>query len=177
MKSIKTQTSASRVANLTAAAVTLTLATLTACGSPVRHVRTAQPDAVATTSAGRGIPVGTPIPVVAVLDIASREGASERPTATEQEPYFAVLENVTNNEGAIVVEEGTQVMAQVTRRKNPRIGRPGWMEVSFKSTTRADGTVVRLDDAPQRFEGKSRVKGSPWPWLHTGWVFSVPGVM
>jgi len=115
MKSIEKQTSASRVANLTAAAVTLTLATLTACGSPVRHVRTAQPDAVATPSAGRGIPVGTLIPVVAVLDIASREGASER---------------------------------------------PGWMEVSFKSTTRADGTVVHLDDAPQRFEGKSRVKGS-----------------
>jgi hypothetical protein len=147
-------------ANATVAVATLALVTLVACGSPVRHVRTAQPDAVATASAGRGIPVGTPIPVIAVLDIASREGASERPTAAEQEPYFAVLENVTNNEGTIVVEEGTQVMAQVTRRKNPRIGRPGWMEVSFKSTTRADGTVVHLDDAPQRFEGKSRVKGS-----------------
>jgi hypothetical protein len=160
MKSIEKQTSTSRVGNLTAAAITLTLATLTACGSPVRHVRTAQPDTVTAASAARGIPVGTSIPVVAVLDIASREGASERPTATEQQPYFAVMQNVTNNEGAIVVEEGTEVMAQVTRRKNPRIGRPGWMEVSFKSTTRADGTVIHLDDAPQRFEGKSRVKGS-----------------
>lgn len=147
-------------ANATVAVATLALVTLVACGSPVRHVRTAQPDTVAAASAGRGIPVGTPIPVVAVLDIASREGASEQPTATEQEPYFAVLQNVTNNEGTIVVEEGTEVMAQITRQKNPRIGRPGWMEVSFKSTTRADGTVVHLDDAPQRFEGKSRVKGS-----------------
>jgi len=147
-------------ANATVAVATLALVTLVACGSPVRHVRTAQPDTVAAASAGRGIPVGTPIPVVAVLDIASREGASEQPTATEQEPYFAVMQNVTNNEGTIVVKEGTEVMAQITRQKNPRIGRPGWMEVSFKSTTRADGTVVHLDDAPQRFEGKSRVKGS-----------------
>jgi len=147
-------------ANATVAVATLALVTLVACGSPVRHVRTAQPDTVAAASADRGIPVGTPIPVVAVLDIASREGASEQPTATEQEPYFAVMQNVTNNEGTIVVEEGTEVMAQITRQKNPRIGRPGWMEVSFKSTTRADGTVVHLDDAPQRFEGKSRVKGS-----------------
>jgi len=147
-------------ANATVAVATLALVTLVACGSPVRHVRTAQPDTVAAASAGRGIPVGAPIPVVAVLDIASREGASEQPTATEQEPYFAVMQNVTNNEGTIVVEEGTEVMAQITRQKNPRIGRPGWMEVSFKSTTRADGTVVHLDDAPQRFEGKSRVKGS-----------------
>jgi len=147
-------------ANATVAVATLALVTLVACGSPVRHVRTAQPDTVAAASAGRGIPVGAPIPVVAVLDIASREGASEQPTATEQEPYFAVMQNVTNNEGTIVVKEGTEVMAQITRQKNPRIGRPGWMEVSFKSTTRADGTVVHLDDAPQRFEGKSRVKGS-----------------
>lgn len=51
-------------------------------------------------------------------------------------------------------------MASVARRKNPRIGRPGWMEVSFKSTTGANGTVVRLDDSPQRFEGKNRIKGS-----------------
>ena len=70
------------------------------------------------------------------------------------------MQNVTNSEGTVVVQEGTQVMASVTRRKNPRIGRPGWMEVSFKSTTGANGIVVRLDDSPQRFEGKSRVKGS-----------------
>ena len=147
-------------ANATVVAATLALATLVACGSPVRHVRTARPEAVAAKSANGDIPVGTPIPVVAVLDIASREGVSEQPTTTAQEPYFAVMQDVTNSEGTVVVREGTQVMASVARRKNPRIGRPGWMEVSFKSTTGANGTVVRLDDSPQRFEGKSRVKGS-----------------
>lgn len=135
-------------------------ATLVACGSPVRHVRTTQPEAVATSSDTEGVPPGTSIPVVAVLPIASRDAASEKPTSTGQQPYFAVLEDVTNSRGAVVVQKGTVVMANVARRKNPRIGRPGWMEVSFKSTTDANGGVVRLDDAPQRFEGKSRIKGS-----------------
>ncbi len=134
--------------------------TLVACGSPVRQVRTTQPEAVATRSDTEGVPPGTSIPVVAVLPIASRDAASEKPTSTGQQPYFAVLEDVTNSRGTVVVQKGTVVMANVARRKNPRIGRPGWMEVSFKSTTDANGGVVRLDDAPQRFEGKSRIKGS-----------------
>jgi hypothetical protein len=142
------------------AAAALALVTLAACGSPVRQVRTAQPEAVATKSDQAGVPAGTSIPVVAVLQIASREAVSEKPTSTGQQPYFAVLEDVTNSEGTIVVHKGTLVMANVARRKNPRIGRPGWMEVSFKSTTDANGNVVRLDDSPQRFEGKSRIKGS-----------------
>jgi hypothetical protein len=140
--------------------VAVALGTLAACGSPIRQVRTAQPEAVATRSAGEGIPSGTSIPVVAVLRLASRDGVSEQPTTTGQQPYFAVMQNITNSEGTVVVHEGTQVMASVAHRKNPRIGRPGWMEVSFKSTTGANGTVVRLDDSPQRFEGKSRIKGS-----------------
>jgi hypothetical protein len=115
---------------------------------------------VATQSADGGIPAGTSIPVVAVLEVASREGVSKQPTTAGQQPYFAVMQNITNSEGTVVVHEGTRVMASVTRRKNPRIGRPGWIEVSFKSTTGADGTVVRLDDSPQRLEGKNRVKGS-----------------
>ena len=134
--------------------------TLVACGSPVRHVQTTLPEAVATSSDTKGVPPGTSIPVVAVLPIASRDAASEKPTSTGQQPYFAVLEDVTNSRGTVVVQKGTVVMANVARRKNPRIGRPGWMEVSFKSTTDANGGVVRLDDAPQRFEGKSRIKGS-----------------
>jgi hypothetical protein len=85
---------------------------------------------------------------------------SEQPTTTGQQPYFAVMQDVTNSEGTVLIHEGTEVMASVTRRKNPRIGRPGWMEVSFKSTTAASGTVVRLDDSPERFEGRNRVKGS-----------------
>ena len=133
---------------------------LTACGSPVRQVRTAQPDAVATATADRAVPAGTSIPVVALLQIASRDGVSEKPTSTGQQPYFAVLEDVTNSEGTVVVRKGTLVMASVARRKNPRVGRPGWMEVSFKTTTDADGSIVRLDDSPQRFDGKNRVKGS-----------------
>ena len=160
MKYLDKPNSAPRFANGALAVATLTLVTLTACGSPVRHVRTAQPDAVATQSADGGIPAGTSIPVVAVLEVASREGLSKQPTTTGQQPYFAVMQNVMDSEGTIVVHEGTQVMASVTRRKNPRIGRPGWIEVSFKTTTGADGTVVRLDDSPQRLEGKNRVKGS-----------------
>lgn len=70
------------------------------------------------------------------------------------------MQTVTNSKETVVVHEGTQVMASVAHRRSPRIGRPGWMEVSFKSTTSADGTVVYLDDSPQRFEGKSRIKGS-----------------
>ncbi len=70
------------------------------------------------------------------------------------------MDDVTNRDGTVVVHKGTVVMASIERRKNPRIGRPGWMEVSFKSTTDANGSVVRLDDSPQRFEGKSRIKGS-----------------
>jgi hypothetical protein len=70
------------------------------------------------------------------------------------------MQNITDSKGMVVVHEGTQVMASVTRRKNPRIGRPGWIEVSFKSTTGANGAVLRLDDSPQRLEGKNRVKGS-----------------
>ncbi|MEM7435017.1 MAG: hypothetical protein AAF436_07685 [Myxococcota bacterium] len=135
-------------------------ATLTACGSPVRQVTTAKPGAFPTTSAGVEVPAGTSIPVVAVVDIASREGVSDQPTATPQHPYFAVLEDVTNESGAVVVPAGTKVNASITRRSNPRIGRPGWLEVSFKSTKGIDGSVIRLDDAPQRFEGKSRIKGS-----------------
>jgi hypothetical protein len=70
------------------------------------------------------------------------------------------MQNVTNSKGTIVVHGGTEVMASVTRRKNPRIGRPGWIEVSFKTTTDANGALVRLDDSPHRLEGKNRVKGS-----------------
>jgi len=161
MKYLEKQSWAPRLANGTAAiAATLAIVTLAACGSPVRHVRTAQPKAVATKSADGGIPAGTQIPVVAVLEVTSREGVSNQPTTTGQRPYFAVMQNVTNSEGTIVVHEGTQVMASVTRRKNPRMGRPGWIEVSFKSTTGANGAVLRLDDSPQRLEGKNRVKGS-----------------
>ena len=160
MKDLNQQQSAQGYANGAAAAATLVLISLVACGSPIRHVRTAHPEAVATNSAEDGIPAGTPIPVVAVQQIASRKAVSEQPTTTGQQPYFAVMQDVTNSEGTVVVYEGTQVMASVARRKNPRIGRPGWMEVSFKSTTGANGTVVRLDDSPQRFEGKSRIKGS-----------------
>jgi hypothetical protein len=98
--------------------------------------------------------------VVALLQIESRNADSEQPSTTGQQPYFAVVQDITNSEGTVLVHEGARVMASVVRRKNPRIGRPGWMEVSFKSTTGANGTVVRLDDAPQRFEGKSRIKGS-----------------
>ena len=158
MKCFEKQNPAPRLSNVTVA--TLALVMLTACGSPVRHVRTARPEAVATESAETGVPAGTSIPVVAVLPISSRKGVSEQPTTTSQQPYFAVLQDVTNSEGTVVIHEGTQVMASVTRRKNPRIGRPGWMEVSFKSTTAASGAVVRLDDSPERFEGKNRVKGS-----------------
>jgi hypothetical protein len=157
MENREKQSSVPRFVSGTVVAATVALA---ACGSPVRHVRTAQPEAVATESADEGIPAGTSIPVVAVVQIASRKAVSEQPTTTGQQPYFAVMQNVTNREGTVVVHEGTQVMASVARRKNPRIGRPGWMEVSFKSTTSADGTVVYLDDSPQRFEGKSRIKGS-----------------
>ena len=160
MKDLDKQSSGPRLVSGTLIAAIFALATLAACGSPVRHVRTAQPEAAATRSADEGIPVGTSIPVVAVLQIASRKAVSEQPTTTGQQPYFAVMRNVTNSEGTVVIHEGTQVMASVARRKNPRIGRPGWMEVSFKSTTGANGTVVRLDDSPQRFEGKSRIKGS-----------------
>lgn len=160
MKYLKKQSWTPRLANGTVIAAVLAMVTLAACGSPVRHVRTAQPEAVATKSADAGIPAGTQIPVVAILEVASREGVSNQPTTTGQQPYFAVLQNVTNSEGTVVVHEGTHVMASVTRRKNPRMGRPGWIEVSFKSTTGADGSVLHLDDSPQRLEGKSRVKGS-----------------
>jgi hypothetical protein len=160
MKDIEKQSTLPRFANGAVAAASFALVTLAACGSPVRHVRTAHPEAAATQSADEGIPTGTSIPVVAVLQIESRKATSEQPTTTGQQPYFAVMENVTNSQGAVVVHKGTQVMASLARRKNPRIGRPGWMEVSFKSTTGADGTVVHLDDSPQRFEGKSRIKGS-----------------
>jgi hypothetical protein len=160
MKYLDKQSSAPRFANGAFAAAILALVTLAACGSPVRHVRTAQPEAVATESADGGIPAGTSIPVVAVLQVASRDGVSKQPTTTGQQPYFAVMQNITNSEGTVVVHEGTQVMASVTRRKNPRIGRPGWIEVSFKTTTDANGALVRLDDSPQRLEGKNRVKGS-----------------
>lgn len=160
MKYLEKQSWTPRLANGTVIAAVLAMVTLAACGSPVRHVRTAQPEAVATKSADAGIPAGTQIPVVAILEVASREGVSNQPTTTGQQPYFAVLQNVTNSEGTVVVHEGTHVMASVTRRKNPRIGRPGWIEVSFKSTTGADGSVLHLDDSPQRLEGKSRVKGS-----------------
>lgn len=160
MKFLEKQSWTPRLANGTVIAAVLAMVTLAACGSPVRHVRTAQPEAVATKSADGGIPAGTQIPVVAILEVASREGVSNQPTTTGQQPYFAVLQNVTNSEGTVVVHEGTHVMASVTRRKNPRMGRPGWIEVSFKSTTGADGSVLHLDDSPQRLEGKSRVKGS-----------------
>lgn len=160
MKYLEKQSWTPRLANGTVIAAVLAMVTLAACGSPVRHVRTAQPEAVATKSADGGIPAGTQIPVVAILEVASREGVSNQPTTTGQQPYFAVLQNVTNSEGTVVVHEGTHVMASVTRRKNPRMGRPGWIEVSFKSTTGADGSVLHLDDSPQRLEGKSRVKGS-----------------
>ncbi|MBW2377165.1 MAG: hypothetical protein JRF55_14475 [Deltaproteobacteria bacterium] len=160
MKDLGKQSSVLQFGSRTAASATLVLVTLAACGSPVRHVRTAQPEAMATKSAAEGIPAGTSIPVVAVVQIASRKAVSERPTTTGQQPYFAVMQNVTNSEGTVVVHEGAQVMASVARRKNPRMGRPGWMEVSFKSTMSADGTVVYLDDSPQRFEGRSRIKGS-----------------
>ena len=160
MKYLEKQSWTPRLANGTVIAAVLAMVTLAACGSPVRHVRTAQPEAVATKSADGGIPAGTQIPVVAILEVASREGVSNQPTTTGQQPYFAVLQNVTNSEGTVVVHEGTHVMASVTRRKNPRMGRPGWIEVSFKSTIGADGAVLRLDDSPQRLEGKSRVKGS-----------------
>jgi len=160
MKHLEKQSCAPRLADGTVVAAVLAIVTLAACGSPVRHVRTAQPEAVATKSADGGIPAGTQVPVVAILEVASREGVSNQPTTTGQQPYFAVLQNVTNSEGTVVVHEGTHVMASVTRRKNPRMGRPGWIEVSFKSTTGADGSVLHLDDSPQRLEGKSRVKGS-----------------
>jgi len=160
MKHLDKQSSAPRFANGALAATTIALVTLAACGSPVRHVRTAQPEAVATQSADGDIPAGTSIPVVAVLQVASRDGVSKQPTTAGQQPYFAVMQNITNSEGTVVVHEGTRVMASVTRRKNPRIGRPGWIEVSFKTTTDANGALVRLDDSPQRLEGKNRVKGS-----------------
>ena len=160
MKYLEKQASAPRLSNGTAVAATLALVTLAACGSPVRHVRTVQPDTAATKSVETGVPPGTSIPVVAVTGIASRKSVSEQPTTTGQQPYFAVMQDVTNSEGTVLIHEGTEVMASVTRRKNPRIGRPGWMEVSFKSTTAASGTVVRLDDSPERFEGRNRVKGS-----------------
>lgn len=142
------------------ASLTLSLIALAGCGSPVRHVQTAQPESATAASSDSAVPVGTTIPVVALAPIASRDGVSDQPTASGQEPHFAVLQNITNSRGTVVLHEGTQVMASITRRKNPRKGRPGWVEVSFKSTTGADGTVVRLDDSPQRLEGKNRVKGS-----------------
>ena len=160
MERLEKQSSVPRLASGPLAAATLVLVTLTACGSPVRQVRTAQQEAVATMSAEEGVPAGTSIPVVAVLQIASRKAHSDRPSTSGQQPYFAVMQDVQNSDGTVVVHEGTEVMASVASRKNPRMGRPGWMEVSFKSTTGVDGTVVRLDDSPQRFEGKSRIKGS-----------------
>ena len=143
-----------------AAASMLLAVALSSCGSPVKNVQTVEPTALPTNSPSVAVPAGTTIPVIALADIASREGASSQPTATGQQPIFAVLSDVTNERGAVVVPAGTEVYASVTRRKNPRVGRPGWIEVSFKSTTGVDGNVVRLDDSPQRFEGKSRVKGS-----------------
>jgi len=160
MKHIEKQSSTARFGTGTAVAAAFALISVTACGSPVRQVRTAQAEAVATSSSDEGIPAGTTIPVVALLQIESRNADSEQPSTTGQQPYFAVVQDITNSEGTVLVHEGARVMASVVRRKNPRIGRPGWMEVSFKSTTGANGTVVRLDDAPQRFEGKSRIKGS-----------------
>ena len=160
MKNLEKSYFAPRIATGTVVAATFAVATLAACGSPVRHVRTAQPEAVAMSPSDESVVAGTSIPVVAVVPIESREAEAEQATTTGQQPYFAVMQDITDSEGTILVHEGAQVMASVVRRKNPRIGRPGWMEVSFKSTTRADGTVLRLDDSPQRFEGKSRVKGS-----------------
>ena len=137
--------------------ITLSLIAVAGCGSPVRQVQTARPESATAASSNGAVPVGTPIPVVALAPIASREGVSDQPTASGQQPHFAVLQNITNSRGKVVVHEGTQVMASVTRRKNPRKGRPGWVEVSFKSTTGADGALVRLDDSAQRLEGKNRV--------------------
>jgi hypothetical protein len=160
MEHIEKQSSTARFGIGMVVAAAFALVSITACGSPVRQVRTAQPEAVATSSSDEGIPVGTTIPVVALLQIESRNADSEQPSTTGQQPYFAVMQDITNSEGTVLVHEGARVMASVVRRKNPRIGRPGWMEVSFKSTTGANGSIVRLDDAPQRFEGKSRIKGS-----------------
>lgn len=136
------------------------IATMAGCGSPIRYVKPTPGTAAATSSSNATVPPGTVIPVTSVVEIASRAGTSAGPTNQGQEQSFIVAQDVVNSQGSVVVKKDTPVLATTTLQQHRRIGRPGFISISFKSTTAANGTVVRLDDSPQRFEGQNRLGGS-----------------
>lgn len=138
---------------------------ITGCGSPMRYVRTPSLGVANTKAAGTSVPPETPIAIVSVGDIASRDGVPDEPMTRDRNDLFVVADDLFDREGEVVVRKGTPVTAAVTLREHRRIGRPGWVLVTFKSTQAVDGRALDLDEAPRLespyyFEGQSRFRGS-----------------
>lgn len=139
------------------AMIVVSLAAL-GCGSPMKMVK---PSGQATGSpyAIEGVDVpATPVPIVAIADVSSR-GVGKHPVTTNESALFVVAEDVTRTDGTVLIKKGTRVTAKVTRKEHTRLARPGWLEIAFLSTKSATGKLVRLDERPVKFQGKSRKGG------------------
>ena len=135
------------------------------CGSPTRYVRTPALGVANTKTTGTSVPPQTPISIVSVANIASRDGVPDEPMMRERRDLFVVADDLLDREGEVAVRKGTPVTATVTLREHRRIGRPGWVLVTFKTTQAVDGKVLDLDESPRLespyyFEGQSRFPGS-----------------
>lgn len=129
------------------------------CGSPMRRVTTPASMPVAPDTASTGVvPLGTQVPIRVVQAISSRHADSTEPV-TRREQGFIVAADVRGKAGAILIASGTPVVAEVTRQLHERIGREGKVTIRFQSTTAANGTMVQLSDAPNRFTGRKRLGG------------------
>lgn len=128
------------------------------CGSPMKNVRpTGMLTGTVFSVSGVGVP-GTQIPIIARRDISSR-GVGKYPVTKNESAAFAAADDVLRSDGTVLIARGTPVSARITRKEHTRLARQGWVEIAFLSTKSADGALVRLDETPVKFEGKSRKGG------------------
>lgn len=136
-----------------------TTAAIAGCGSPMKMVKPSNM-AMGSTYAVSGVEIpGMPVPVIAIADVSSRGMGGKYPVTKDESSLFVVAEDVMQSDGTVLVRKGTRVNARITRKEHTRLARPGWLEVAFLSTQSATGALVRLDERPVRFEGKSRKGG------------------
>ena len=95
----------------------------------------------------------------ALRDISSRGVSNKHAVTTEHAAAFAVAEDVVGRSGNVLVAKGTLVTARTVRKEHTRLARPGFVQIAFLATRSAEGVLIRLDDSPVRFDGKSRKPG------------------